>query len=279
MVHYFFCLQLLEGVSAIAIWLIVFPAAVLGLWWVSQPAVQSEGGGSEGTSSSEKAATVVLACSVLLHGLLLISRVPQMLNLYVRAEQLVARFGLSESASAAESMKGLLRCQRQRILQCVSAFLLLCHSGVVIMTCASLNDPWTCRSWQLVGYTCQAMVSVQVGVCGLSMSLNAMVLALGSICSGALPWYERHLAVHETKFRIDARELPCYRFERSVEDGNALTCAICADDVGPGEMVRKLICGHRYHQRCIDTWFHHSPTCPMRCHRAVNLEAVGAHGG
>jgi hypothetical protein len=262
-------------VSAIAIWLIAFPAAVLGLW-VSQPAVQSEGGVLMEARSSEHAATVVLACSVLLHGLLLIARVPQMLSLYVRAEQLVASFGHSERASAAEfiCMKGLLRCQSQRILQCVSAFLLLCHSGVVILTCASLNDPLTCRCWQLRGNSCQAMLSVQVSVCGLSMSLNAMILALGSICSGALPWYERHLAVHETKFRLDARELPCYRFERSVEDGDALTCAICADDVRPGEMVRKLMCGHRYHQRCIDTWLHHSPTCPMRCHRAVNLEAV-----
>jgi len=273
-VHHFFCLQLLEGVSAVAAWLIVLPAAVLWLW-ASQPGVQQEGGGSEGARPSERSAAAVgLAGAALLHGLLLVARLPPMLQLHARSQLLVADLPVAESAAVLEGMKGLLRSQGQRGLHCASACLLMFHCGVVIMTSVTLADPVTCHGWQLHGNSCNAMVSMQVGVCGVSISLSSMVFTLRLICSRALPWYERHLARLQIKYKVDVREFPRYPYTQSIEDGDALVCTICVDDVRPGELVRTLSCGHRYHQTCIDTWLCHSPTCPMRCHRAIQFEVV-----
>ncbi len=40
-------------------------------------------------------------------------------------------------------------------------------------------------------------------------------------------------------------------------------CAICLDNVSADGI--QLWCGHIYHKACIETWFKHQITCPMRC--------------
>jgi len=261
----FFRLQLLEGMFAIVLWLVALPAA--GLWYMS--ASQPEGVGSEEARPGGWASpTVALACVVLLHWLLLAARLPDMVSLFARSEQLVER------DSAAYCMKGLLHCRTQSILHCVSAFLLICYSTLLVMPHASLIDPSTCHLLMLSEKNCLAMVGVQRCVCELSLSLTAIALAMGFTCSGALSPHQRHVTAGEIMYRVDAREFPCYRFEQSSDDGDVLTCVICAADVEPGDVVRKMQCGHIFHGKCIDTWLRHSPSCPMRCHCAIKFEVV-----
>ncbi|KAI5655962.1 hypothetical protein M9H77_24755 [Catharanthus roseus] len=46
-------------------------------------------------------------------------------------------------------------------------------------------------------------------------------------------------------------------------EGEALSCAICKDFVGVGEMAKKLPCGHGYHGDCIVPWLGSRNTCPV----------------
>ncbi|XP_027127745.1 E3 ubiquitin-protein ligase CIP8-like [Coffea arabica] len=41
----------------------------------------------------------------------------------------------------------------------------------------------------------------------------------------------------------------------------ALACAVCKDIVGVGEMVKKLPCGHGYHEDCIIPWLGSRNSC------------------
>jgi hypothetical protein len=40
-------------------------------------------------------------------------------------------------------------------------------------------------------------------------------------------------------------------------------CAVCREGYTDGERLRTLLCGHRYHAECIDTWLLQTPTCPF----------------
>ncbi|KAJ1262518.1 hypothetical protein BS78_09G114100 [Paspalum vaginatum] len=55
----------------------------------------------------------------------------------------------------------------------------------------------------------------------------------------------------------------------------AAECAICIAEFADGEEGRLLPrCGHRFHARCVDTWFRFHTTCPL-C-RATVLDDAGA---
>uniref|UniRef100_A0A0D9WFL0 RING-type E3 ubiquitin transferase n=1 Tax=Leersia perrieri TaxID=77586 RepID=A0A0D9WFL0_9ORYZ len=51
--------------------------------------------------------------------------------------------------------------------------------------------------------------------------------------------------------------------------GGGGECAICIAELADGEEGRLLPrCGHRFHARCVDVWFHTHSTCPL-CRAAV----------
>ena len=39
-------------------------------------------------------------------------------------------------------------------------------------------------------------------------------------------------------------------------------CSICICDLEMGETIRKLACGHCFHNECVDRWFARSVLCP-----------------
>lgn len=52
--------------------------------------------------------------------------------------------------------------------------------------------------------------------------------------------------------------------------GGDMECSICFGSYVDGESIRKLSCGHHFHQRCVDVWLlRHQNRCPL-C-----LDAVG----
>ncbi|CAG9328735.1 unnamed protein product [Blepharisma stoltei] len=60
--------------------------------------------------------------------------------------------------------------------------------------------------------------------------------------------------------------LPKIVFDQSQVDWEAKTCCICFEDFSEGSEVRKLICKHIYHSKCIEEWFKGSidiPRCPV----------------
>ena len=57
--------------------------------------------------------------------------------------------------------------------------------------------------------------------------------------------------------------------EMVLEEENQVQCAICHCDIHQGSIVRKLnVCGHYFHQGCIDTWLVNHTSCPI-CRRSI----------
>lgn len=56
---------------------------------------------------------------------------------------------------------------------------------------------------------------------------------------------------------------------------SAVECAICIVEYVDGEEGRLLPrCGHRFHARCVDMWFHFHTSCPL-CRTSVLPASVG----
>lgn len=45
--------------------------------------------------------------------------------------------------------------------------------------------------------------------------------------------------------------------------GGGEGCAVCLEPLQPGELVRRLPCGHCFHQPCVDPWLLEQRSCPM----------------
>lgn len=57
------------------------------------------------------------------------------------------------------------------------------------------------------------------------------------------------------------------------------TCAICIDAFEPSDQVRGLICGHVFHQDCLDPWLTKRKACCPMCKRDYYLKRPNANGG
>lgn len=63
-------------------------------------------------------------------------------------------------------------------------------------------------------------------------------------------------------------ELPVLRFRPNLFESGA-GCAVCLADYNVGNHVRKLPCGHHFHQRCCDQWLRQNKKCPL-CMGAID---------
>ncbi|KAF8754843.1 hypothetical protein HU200_011380 [Digitaria exilis] len=80
-----------------------------------------------------------------------------------------------------------------------------------------------------------------------------------------------------------AATLPAFPYGASpvAEEPNrrsGVLCAVCLEDVRPGEMVRQLpACGHLFHVGCVDAWLRAHRTCPLcRCELPPRKAAAAA---
>jgi len=51
--------------------------------------------------------------------------------------------------------------------------------------------------------------------------------------------------------------------ELEVYKGYNYHCSICCDDICNSQIVRKIICGHKFHYKCIDEWLETNTKCPI----------------
>lgn len=63
-------------------------------------------------------------------------------------------------------------------------------------------------------------------------------------------------------------DLPVIRFRPHLFEPGA-GCAVCLADYDMGNHVRKLPCGHHFHQRCCDQWLRQNKKCPL-CMGAID---------
>lgn len=62
-----------------------------------------------------------------------------------------------------------------------------------------------------------------------------------------------------------------------LSDGRPETaCAVCLSEFDNGQLLRRLPCGHHFHQHCIDKWLARSKVCPL-CKQ--NIECNPSCGG
>mmetsp|Transcript_56475 Transcript_56475/g.132465 ORF Transcript_56475/g.132465 Transcript_56475/m.132465 type:complete len:244 (+) Transcript_56475:143-874(+) len=53
-------------------------------------------------------------------------------------------------------------------------------------------------------------------------------------------------------------------------------CHICLEELQDGESVAKLLCGHIFHEKCIEDWLQIGTGCALRCQAALGLNEVDA---
>lgn len=64
--------------------------------------------------------------------------------------------------------------------------------------------------------------------------------------------------------------LPTLRFSaKRTTDPDHASCAVCLCDYCDGDLLRRLPCGHHFHQRCADKWLRRNKRCPL-CMAAID---------
>jgi len=89
----------------------------------------------------------------------------------------------------------------------------------------------------------------------------------GRARSEAFPEEEFPAVVSATPHQIEA--LPCVKFARSKCPGFCTSCSICLSDFDDGETLKKLPCGHLFHDDCVASWLQRNKRCPL-CVRAID---------
>lgn len=71
-----------------------------------------------------------------------------------------------------------------------------------------------------------------------------------------------------TRTQIDS--LPLVKFScATCSDGFCSGCSVCLADFEDDDAVRRLPCGHDFHQSCIDVWLLRNKRCPL-CMRGID---------
>ncbi|XP_077559065.1 ring finger protein goliath isoform X3 [Haemaphysalis longicornis] len=114
----------------------------------------------------------------------------------------------------------------------------------------------------------------------LFVSVSFILLMLISLAWLVFYYVQRFRYVHAKD--LLARRL-CSAAQRALErmpvqrwaGGGGEGCAVCLEPLQPGELVRRLPCGHCFHQPCVDPWLLEQRSCPM-CKMDILRHCAGA---
>jgi len=81
------------------------------------------------------------------------------------------------------------------------------------------------------------------------------------------------LEEHEEHIRLAQKALEYMPLEEAAGPRLHDACCICLSDYSEGEQLRVLLCGHRFHCRCIKDWVAQAPTCPI-CKEQIEAQSV-----
>ena len=90
-----------------------------------------------------------------------------------------------------------------------------------------------------------------------------------------MKYKERNLArihvdrIEEKKDEL-RKKIPSQKY---IENGIKSSCIICMEDFVNGILIRKLLCEHIFHDKCIDEWYTTNPKCPL-CKRDMFESAL-----
>eukprot|EP00930_Biecheleria_cincta_P022043 TRINITY_DN1615_c0_g1_i1.p1 TRINITY_DN1615_c0_g1~~TRINITY_DN1615_c0_g1_i1.p1 ORF type:complete len:402 (+),score=47.23 TRINITY_DN1615_c0_g1_i1:96-1301(+) len=101
-----------------------------------------------------------------------------------------------------------------------------------------------------------------------------LVLILAIACFGCL-----HSHIRQRKYTRCKRVLSQIEQERAAakaERYQAVSCAICLDTFAdtPSLSTRLLVCGHKFHDKCVDDWEEAHGNCPI-CRESTQSDSVG----
>jgi hypothetical protein len=109
------------------------------------------------------------------------------------------------------------------------------------------------------------------GVYWMAIAVMVQAIARGAIglvcCRLYFPHVSTDAAVETTQVKAakpsQISSLPLVRFHSTLFSEEGATCAICLCEFEVGESLRKLPCGHHFHQPCADEWLRRNMRCPL----------------
>jgi len=95
--------------------------------------------------------------------------------------------------------------------------------------------------------------------------------AISGHCSFSLPRPPQGASRRAQMAAAHAQDITRRRFNNSDADEADMECAVCCQEIAPGDTIWKLPCGHcEWHEVCVHQWLKKHGTCPL-CRAPVAL--------
>tara|TARA_Y100000310_G_scaffold331819_2_gene406132 strand:+ start:369 stop:677 length:309 start_codon:yes stop_codon:yes gene_type:complete len=75
--------------------------------------------------------------------------------------------------------------------------------------------------------------------------------------------YEQLLSLSPVEVMTTLKEVNNNSVLQVKEDSVKALCVICRENIKKHEILRKIVCGHCFHEGCIDQWLEDHNTCPI----------------
>lgn len=124
--------------------------------------------------------------------------------------------------------------------------------------------------------TCPGIYRLMLAVIG--QALARVVLSVGSyrvLFVRAEPPAEQTSKM-EAADPADIQALTSLTFSEGALSERDTSCSVCLCEFEEGDRLRKLPCGHHFHQSCIDEWLRRSKKCPL-CNGPIDAARCCAH--
>ena len=88
--------------------------------------------------------------------------------------------------------------------------------------------------------------------------------------SNTIEYFSYNLVYYNPLFEEDFEDVELDTSLKRINSGTSLNisrtedfCSICQDTIKKDVIVRKMNCGHNFHQECVDKWLETNKVCPI----------------